>query len=519
MKMKILFVGKHLHFALPIIEKLRRRHEVRSCGNKTALQAQMQWADITWFEFCDDMLAYALTLPKSSLIVCRLHSYEAFTAIPLSLDWTKVDLLIFVSATIQRILEARKGTRLLTRTVVIGNGIDTDRFKPAENKPSGKKIASIGYINYKKNPGLMLYCFKKIHEYDPDYSFHIAGRHQDLRIKLYFEQFLKRCPLPLQFEGWVSDVPDWLQDKDYVISTSYLESFHSAVAEGMACGLVPLVHSWEGADRIYPTQWIFDDPDGCLDIIKRVESMDREKLSKQVREYAQLNFDAADKTDELIHELVQLQKKNGKFDSASYWEARYAGGGHSGAGSYGHLAEFKARTINKIICDEGAVSLIDHGCGDGNQASLIKVGEYYGLDVSPTAVEKCRKELEGKQFFLYEEAPANLTADIALSMDVIYHLVEDHTFDTYMKRLFTSAKKLVVIYSSDTTGNETSQHMRNRKFTDWIAKNQPEWKCAEVIQNEFPFDPDKPNTTSISSFYIFKKAGSEGQDALVPDPA
>ena len=53
-------------------------------------------------------------------------------------------------------------------------------------------------------------------------------------------------------------------------------------------------------------------------------------------------------------------------------------------------------------------SVIELGCGDGNQLSVADYPSYIGLDVSRSAVELCQRRLTDdstKSFFLYE-APA-----------------------------------------------------------------------------------------------------------------
>src|SRR5690606_31220817 len=79
-----------------------------------------------------------------------------------------------------------------------------------------------------------------------------------------------------------------------------------------------------------------------------------------------------------------------KFSVAEYWDDRYKAGGNSGAGSYGRLAEFKAHVINLFFEQKGIFEVIEFGCGDGNQLSLFAAVDYLGIDVSPTAVSKCK---------------------------------------------------------------------------------------------------------------------------------
>lgn len=75
------------------------------------------------------------------------------------------------------------------------------------------------------------------------------------------------------------------------------------------------------------------------------------------------------------------------FSSAAYWEQRYRAGGHSGAGSYGRLAAFKADFLNALIRDNAiaTATAIEFGCGDGNQLALLDIPDYVGLDIAPAA--------------------------------------------------------------------------------------------------------------------------------------
>ncbi|MGZ4333195.1 MAG: hypothetical protein ACXVRJ_02835, partial [Gaiellaceae bacterium] len=82
-------------------------------------------------------------------------------------------------------------------------------------------------------------------------------------------------------------------------------------------------------------------------------------------------------------------------DSASYWERRYRSGGDSGQGSYGPHADHKAAFLNGFVADRGIGSVIEFGCGDGNQLSLARYPTYLGLDVSQTAVRSCIRRFAG----------------------------------------------------------------------------------------------------------------------------
>jgi hypothetical protein len=195
--------------------------------------------------------------------------------------------------------------------------------------------------------------------------------------------------------------------------------------------------------------------------------------------------------------------------SAQYWEDRYLLGGNSGAGSYGRLAEFKARTINKFVEDHGVRSIIEFGSGDGAQLNLAHYPGYTGVDVSSRAVELCRDKFRddpSKRFILASSPEATAArAELAMSLDVIYHLVEDSVFDQYMTRLVSAAEKFVCIYSSNAARVSPDKHVRHRVFTDWMTKNAPAWKLLSKVDNPFPEDPGKPDETSWADFYFYHK--------------
>lgn len=208
----------------------------------------------------------------------------------------------------------------------------------------------------------------------------------------------------------------------------------------------------------------------------------------------------------LIH---RMGIKSSEFPGSSdYWEKRYSSGGNSGSGSYGRLAHFKADVLNAFVAEHGITTVLEFGCGDGHQLSLANYPAYTGLDVSETAVKLCSEQFQGdsgKHFMLYgHEAAKNLKAELSMSIDVIFHLVEDRVFEDYMQRLFAAAEKFVIIYSSN-YDNSQSFHEKERAFVKWIEQNEPDWKLVKKIANPYPYDPNDPDNTSKSDFYVFEK--------------
>ena len=101
---------------------------------------------------------------------------------------------------------------------------------------------------------------------------------------------------------------------------------------------------------------------------------------------------------------------------------------------------------------------------------------------------------------------AGETAQLTLSLDVIYHLIEDDVFNEYMERLFGSSMRFVIIYSSDTDDNRDnrSRHVKHRHFSEWVNKMHPRWKLMRHIKNKYPYAGDNKKG-SWSDFFIYEK--------------
>ena len=192
--------------------------------------------------------------------------------------------------------------------------------------------------------------------------------------------------------------------------------------------------------------------------------------------------------------------------SAAFWESVYREGGTSGPGSYGRLAEFKAEILNEFVRTRDIRTVIEFGCGDGAQLQLARYPEYVGVDVAAASILRCSALFapdSTKRFYLADALPKDLgTFDLALSLDVIYHLVEDSVFHVYMKRLFSVSRRHVIIYSSNYDERMEAPHVRHRKFTPWIAENARDWQQEGFVANRFPVDPQRPDETSHADFYF-----------------
>ena len=210
--------------------------------------------------------------------------------------------------------------------------------------------------------------------------------------------------------------------------------------------------------------------------------------------------------------IKRLSRPAEYFSSKEYWENRYNQTGNSGSGSYNHLAIFKAEILNEIFVQNNINSVIEFGCGDGNQLSLLNCKNYIGLDVSLSAIGLCKKKFENdntKNFFLYDhrgfvDNQKIFQQDCSISLDVLYHLVEKEVYEAYLKHLFASAKKRVVIYAADQNIEQLTKHELYRQFTKDIEKNIEGWKLEKFIKNKYPAKNYEDQEGSLADFFIYE---------------
>lgn len=167
--------------------------------------------------------------------------------------------------------------------------------------------------------------------------------------------------------------------------------------------------------------------------------------------------------------------------------------------------------INSFVEEEHITSIVEFGCGDGHQLSLMSYPTYIGFDVSATAVKICKEKFKKdptKSFELFQPhsfSPHDFVSDVSLSLDVIYHLVEDEAFNQHMQSLFDTSRRFVIIYSDNQECWSSDIHVRHRRFSDWIVTNRPQWSLFRHVPNAFPYE-EETKTGSWADFWMYSRS-------------
>ncbi|MFT5144799.1 MAG: glycosyltransferase involved in cell wall biosynthesis, partial [Thalassolituus oleivorans] len=244
-------------------------------ATKDEISEAMAWADLCWFEWCNDPLVWASRqdMARQKSIICRLHRYEAFTDLPLRVQWDNVDSLVVVAEHLAGIVcEAIPGLAQRTDILHIPNGVDMSRYELLERSP-GFDLALIGYLHGRKNPQMALQIMHQLVAADPRYRLHVAGKFQDPALELYWNHQIKQLGLSdnvIMYE-WQSDIAAFLEDKSYILSTSLHESFGYSIAEAMARGIKPVVHNFPHASDMWAPEILFNSTSEAVAMIRSAD--------------------------------------------------------------------------------------------------------------------------------------------------------------------------------------------------------------------------------------------------------
>ncbi|MDI3546993.1 MAG: hypothetical protein PWR10_645 [Halanaerobiales bacterium] len=309
------FVKKGMDdFLNDIIKGLSLNYKVRKIEvtNLFQINEGMEWADICWFEWCDDIIAYAsdLELAKRKKIICRLHRYEIFTEYPFIVKWENIDKLVVVLDHVKKLLKEFLPDieqRVSIETISNPVNLDLFSFQPREK---GYNLAYIAKVRLIKNPMMILQIIKKLVEFDPRYKLFVAGKFYENLIELYWNHLIDEMNLKdhVYFEGWQKDINKWLENKDYIISTSVYESFGYNIAEGMAKGIKPVIHNFPTAKDIWSEKYLFNTIDEALEMIKSAEYN-----STEYRDFVKRHYSLEKqikKIDKMIKGLEKTSKKH-----------------------------------------------------------------------------------------------------------------------------------------------------------------------------------------------------------------
>jgi glycosyltransferase involved in cell wall biosynthesis len=254
-----------------------------------------EWADVIVCEWCGpNAVWYSRHKRRSARLLVRLHRFELNSPYPGQVKIGNVDQVICVSDYYRRLTREKTGWPA-AKIVTVPNALDVLQFDRPKLDGARFHLGMTSMVDMRKRVDLALDVLEELRRDDDRYQLSIKSgmpwelwwvwQHQEQRLH-YFEAFrrVQRSPLlrgAVVFDDGGPDVPAWLRRIGFILSTSDDESFHMAPAEGMASRAVPVIRHWPGAETIYDTRWIRENPAEMAASIAALSSPDAWEEARQ----------------------------------------------------------------------------------------------------------------------------------------------------------------------------------------------------------------------------------------------
>lgn len=311
---RLLFVGHDFKFARIIMEHFMNSDDFElkvdnwQGHNKHNVQDSLDylnWAEIIICEWgLGNAVWYSQHKRKEQLLFVRMHRQEMLTNYPKQFVMNNINRIIAISPHIARAFKAKMGIPE-DKLKIICNVIDTHRMDKAKGEDSIFHLGMLGYCPSLKRLDRALDIFERLWNRDKRYKLFIKGKSPEEypwiwrqeKERQYYKSFYKRVEESewkdsVIFEPWSDNVADWFRKIGFILSVSEQESFHLAVAEGMAAGSIPIIMEREGAAELFPQQFIFKTLDEAVTYIESaVGTEDGTALRKYLQDFVRDRYD------------------------------------------------------------------------------------------------------------------------------------------------------------------------------------------------------------------------------------
>jgi glycosyltransferase involved in cell wall biosynthesis len=274
----VLLTGFDLKFARELADRLARRPDLTiTVDDWPALMhgtrqtpARLRRADSIFAEFARTSAVYASRHKRpGQFLAIRLHRYELEAPYPAQIAIENVDAVVYIAPLFGRRIRDELGWPS-EKLVYIPNYLDLDWFDRPKLPEARFALGLVGIEWSRKRFDLALDLLAAVRREDRRFTlvvrstmpWHNRYAWTDPAERAYtgacFAR-VERDPLlqhAVSFDQPGRDMARWFRGIGHVLSTSDEEGSHTAVAEGMAAGSVPVVRPWPGAAELYDKQWI-----------------------------------------------------------------------------------------------------------------------------------------------------------------------------------------------------------------------------------------------------------------------
>jgi glycosyltransferase involved in cell wall biosynthesis len=281
----ILVAGHDLKFAAGLLEAVKEATGARIIidrwsGHNRHDEAQsvrlLKQADVIFCEWClGNIEWYAANRKSHQPLVARCHAQEANLPYLSRSNLKNIDHISFVGKAMRDQVANAVGIPI-EKTSIISNFISPSAFTMRKKMfEADTTLGLLGMVPHGKRLDRAIDLLTKILEWNPDFRLRVKGAspfsydwvvNRSDEVTFYREQMHRINSDPqlryrVIFDPQGDDVDRWMSLVGFVVSPSDSESFHMAIGEGMLTGAAPLIWNWEGADGLWPKDFVLASTD------------------------------------------------------------------------------------------------------------------------------------------------------------------------------------------------------------------------------------------------------------------
>jgi glycosyltransferase involved in cell wall biosynthesis len=309
----ILFIGHDLKFLTHVIRHYENKPDCRvtvktypghALQDSETIKRELPLYDLIFCEWgLGNLQWFSQNKIPGQKLITRIHLQELSTNFLYETNWDNVDQVIVVGPLMKEKLEAMC-PECKDKCVVIPNLIDTRSFDRPKTEDARFNLGLLGILPKRKAPHLAVELLRELRRTDKRFRLSIKSKRpeelpwlwkkqdeQDYYKKFYADLESDDLRDAVILEPHGSDVQEWFTRIGFIISPSEFESFHMAIAEGMASASIPVIRNWEGASQLFPAELIFKDLQEAAGlIISNTDTKAFSHLGNRLIDYCRKNF-------------------------------------------------------------------------------------------------------------------------------------------------------------------------------------------------------------------------------------
>jgi glycosyltransferase involved in cell wall biosynthesis len=293
---RALVSGYDLKFVRELADRLNRRTDLEvvvdewpylSRGNEET-QSLAENAQSILAEWARPNAVVLSQLKKvDQFLVVRLHRFEIESEYPRQIAMDNVDAVVYIAPHMGRRISGELGWPV-DKLLYIPNFIDLDWLTRPKLSGAQFCLGIVGVLPMLKRLDLALDLLSRVRQEDPRFALLVRSAlpwenryvWEDAQQREYFGWCLQRIERDPALRGAVTfdvagrDMARWYRRIGHILSTSDVEGSHTAVAEGMASGSVPVVRPWAGARELYGNEWLHNSIDDAAKSILKCSDVE-----------------------------------------------------------------------------------------------------------------------------------------------------------------------------------------------------------------------------------------------------